>query len=91
MILGCNAQSKEKFWNPIPIAHVFRIVQASAAPEADRESEAEDENDEIVNYKPVSHSKSDGKGDLANPPKIQIIMYNWIVDVCYSISYLPSH
>jgi hypothetical protein len=53
VILGCNAQSKENFWSPVPIAHVFRIVQASAAPQAASASESDPEDE----------------GNLANQPK----------------------
>ena len=71
--MGCNAQSKENFWSPVPIAHVFRIVQASAAPQpasaSESDPEDEGEDDEIVEYKPVSHPRSDVKGNLANQPK----------------------
>jgi hypothetical protein len=48
-------------------------VQASAAPQAASASESdpedEGEDDEIVKYKPVSHPRSDVKGNLANQPK----------------------
>ena len=65
--MGCNSQSKEKFWNPVPIAHVFRIVQANTAPQAASASDSEDEDEEIVNDKPVSHSRSKVKGNVSNP------------------------
>ncbi|KAG0590219.1 hypothetical protein M758_1G080300 [Ceratodon purpureus] len=69
VILGCNSQSKEKFWNPVPIAHVFRIVQANTAPQAASASDSEDEDEEIVNDKPVSHSRSKVKDKwLTQPP-----------------------
>jgi len=64
MILGCNAQPKEDFWNPVPIAVVFRNVQASKATvkaKSDTKDDV-DEDDKIVNSNTILHARSDVKG-----------------------------
>lgn len=62
--MGCNARPKENFWNPVPVALVFRNVQAAAKAASD--DAEEDDGDDIVSSKPTLRSRSDVKGDLLN-------------------------
>lgn len=49
MILGCNTQPKENFYNPVPVKLVFRNVQASTTTKTIDSVEDNVDGEEIAN------------------------------------------